>query len=173
MQPRRDRNQVPDHGEQPANQGADFAVLREESLGAQQILLSEQHVSAIPLDQRPADQLCAVIIRQRADDAPHDTAEQGQREAHLALGGPIPHRRHDQLTRHRQNRRLHCHERNDAGISEIEQRVKQPLDEPLKHRSRARRPAGQSGPRQSATCGFLRRSGAPTSTSERLWRLRG
>src|SRR5436190_8520926 len=90
MQPGRNRNEMPDYGKQPSDERADFAVLREEPLGAQQILLAQEDVFAVALNQRPADQAGAVVIRERADDAAHDAAQQRDAEVHLTLGCPIP-----------------------------------------------------------------------------------
>src|SRR6266436_1388692 len=41
MQSRGNRDEVPDHGEQPPDQGADLPMLREEPLRAQQVLLAQ------------------------------------------------------------------------------------------------------------------------------------
>src|SRR5258706_5808743 len=49
--------------------------------------------------------------------------------SHLSLRRPIAGRGHDQLARHRQDRRLHRHQRHDAGVAEVEQRLQQPGDE--------------------------------------------
>src|SRR2546430_16450494 len=103
MQAGRDRDAVADDGKQTSDPGADFAVLSKEALRALQIPLAEKHVLAVALNQRPPDELGAVIVRERPDDAARDPAYQGDGKAQLSLRGPIPRRRHDQLTRHRQN----------------------------------------------------------------------
>src|SRR5256714_14798891 len=89
MQPRGNRNERTNHRNQPANQRADLAVLREEPLRALEILFAEKHVLAVARYQRPADPLSPEIIRQRSDETAEHAADQRHGKAHLSPRGQV------------------------------------------------------------------------------------
>src|SRR6266536_2724761 len=74
MRPRKDRNEVAKHVEQSLDQRADFPVLSKKALRAQQVLFTQQDVLAVALDEGPADELSAVVVGKRADDAAQNSA---------------------------------------------------------------------------------------------------
>src|SRR3989442_1768574 len=155
-----DRDEVPDHREHASHEGADLAVLGKVPLRALEALFGDPYVLADAAHHRAPQPVGETVVGERTGDASHHAAGDRQHEAQLALRGEIPRRGHHQLARQRQKRGFDGHQDHDPRIPEVAKPVQQPVDEALKHRSRALRRGERSGPRptESAAC---RRRPAP------------
>ena len=93
----------------------------------------DEHVLAVSAEQRLAHEQRQPVVHQRSEHAAQGPGRDRQNAVHLALGGEVPGRRHDQLARQRKHRRFDGHQDHDPGVAEGENGVRQPVKEAREH----------------------------------------
>ena len=127
-QPRRKRDQVPHHRQQPADEGRNLAMLEEEFLHLGELLFGNEDVAAVLQEQRAPQVMGREVVGVGAHQAPHRAAQYRHGHAHLPLLGQIAGRRHHQFAGDRDHRTLHRHQQEDAGIPQRPYGLQKPIN---------------------------------------------
>src|SRR5512143_72645 len=126
-EPGRKRDQMTDNGKQPSDERGYLAMVLEILLDLGKFFLRDPDVLAVFKKQWPAQMVGSEIVRVGAHEAPKSAAEDGDCHAHLALLREVTCGRHHQFARDRNDRTLHRHEKEDAGITESPYGQDQPV----------------------------------------------
>ncbi len=126
--PGRDRDQVPYHRQQAADEGGNLAMAQKEALHSLKLVRRDQHIFAVFYDQRPTQIVGDEVVDVGAGQATQGAAQDRAGHVHLPLKGQIAGRRHDQLARHRDDRAFHGHQQKNAGIPHGADCIQQPLN---------------------------------------------
>ena len=115
--PRGERNEMTDHGDEPADEDRDGAVLLEETMGELEIVPADEEEFPVPIEERFSSIHPDIIGDEGTDDAAQCANEHNASERECPLSDKKSREWHDSFARDRKDHALHHHEDEDAQIA--------------------------------------------------------
>lgn len=113
----RDGYQMPDDGNETADEYGDVAVFPKEPVGRVQLFLIKEKITAVFVDQTFLDVISDRIRDERTRDAAQRADEYHKRQSELSLGDQESGERHYGFTGNGQNHALHDHRDKDGDVT--------------------------------------------------------